>query len=78
MTVNTNGVRTCAVSGCTHAVMPGKLMCLAHWERVPRSVQFDVYRSWATFKKARKPNLVRAALRAYRAAREAAVKAVQV
>lgn len=44
MTVNTNGVRTCAVSGCTHAVMPGKLMCLAHWERVPRSVQFDVYR----------------------------------
>lgn len=76
MTTN-NSVRCCAVTGCQSAVMPGKLMCLAHWERVPRKVQYDVYRCWATLKKARKPNLIGAALRAYRQARQAAVKAVQ-
>lgn len=73
----TSRVSPCPIAGCTSLVMPGKLLCLAHWERVPRKVQYDVYRCWATLKKARKPNLVSAALRAYRQARQAAVKAVQ-
>jgi hypothetical protein len=64
----------CPVNGCGAPVLKDKLMCLEHWQQVPRYVQMDVYRCWATLLKCRKPSLVRAATRAYREARERALR----
>lgn len=57
-------------------MLPGKLMCREHWRQVPLVIQFDVYRTWATLKKARAPDLRLAAVLAYRTARDRAVRAV--
>lgn len=69
-------VHICPVPGCKAVVMPTKLLCLPHWMLVPQPLQLTVYRCWATLRKARKPNLVMAATRAYRKARQAAIDAV--
>lgn len=66
----------CDVPNCNALKLPGKLMCLAHWKAVPMPLQLAVYRSWASFKRARKPNFQSAALRAYRKARDAAIASI--
>ena len=38
---------TCHARGCGVAVAPELLMCLAHWRKVPRSIQRAV---WATYR----------------------------
>jgi hypothetical protein len=65
---------TCPVNGCGAPCLKDKLMCLKHWRQVPLSVQFNVYRCWATLRKCKAPNLRMAASRAYREAREQALK----
>jgi hypothetical protein len=70
-------MKPCAVPNCCEPTFDGKLMCLAHWRAVPKDLQFDVYRSWATFKKARQRNLQIAALRSYRNARDAAINHIK-
>lgn len=37
---------TCPVAGCTVVVPHGKLMCLAHWRRVPRHLREQVMVDW--------------------------------
>lgn len=69
-------VLTCAAHGCEQSVLPGNLMCAGHWRRVPKLQQSDVYRTHKQLRKAT-PATVRDAARAYRLAREQAVKAVQ-
>lgn len=64
---------SCAVPNCTRATSKGKLMCLHHWRLVPLRVQFDVYRTWGVFKRARGRNFKAAAARAYLKAKNAAI-----
>lgn len=42
--------RTCPVNGCTCTIKVGKLMCPAHWRRVPAELQHDVYVAWRAYK----------------------------
>lgn len=67
----------CPIAGCDGPVLKDKLMCLKHWRQVPRQVQLDVYRCWATLLKCKKQSLVRTAARAYREARERALRAFE-
>ena len=39
---------TCHARGCKVVVPPERLMCLAHWRMVPRSIQQAVWRSYRT------------------------------
>lgn len=45
--------RECPVDGttaqCGANVRPGKIMCPAHWARVPKATQRDVLRTWKLF-----------------------------
>jgi len=39
----------CPIPGCGISVPYGRLLCLKHWHRVPRSIQarvYSTYRSW--------------------------------
>ena len=71
----------CPVPGCRRTKGPGKLMCWAHWARVPRRLQSAVYRTCAawldaarTARSARDPDYMR--LRgAYDEAARAAIEA---
>ena len=36
----------CAASGCLAQIPYGKLMCLAHWRRVPRHLRAQVLEDW--------------------------------
>lgn len=67
---------TCPIPNCTATVAPGKLLCCAHWKRVPFKQQMAVQRAWRNFQQASKPNMKLACLRVYRAARDAAVASV--
>jgi hypothetical protein len=75
MKTHHRGVLTCAALGCEQSVLPDKLMCPAHWRRVPARQQADVYSAHKLLRNAT-PATVRDASRAYRTAREKAVKAV--
>jgi len=37
---------TCHARGCNVPVPPERLMCLAHWRRVPKPIQQAVWRSY--------------------------------
>jgi hypothetical protein len=74
--MNRGTVLLCAIVGCICDVKPGQLMCASHWRRVPRLQQQNVYSTHALLRKA-SPATVRDAARAYRLAREQAVKWMQ-
>ncbi len=59
---------TCPATGCRRQLPQHILACPAHWRRVPRDLQRQVYATWA---RGRMPDPV-----AYMAARQAAVFAV--
>lgn len=61
----------CPVEGCKDAVKAGHLMCLKHWRLVPTRLQRAVNSTWRSYKAKRDME----ALDAYRAARDAAVRA---
>ena len=69
-------MKPCPILGCPNGVHNGKLLCFAHWRAVPFELQMRVQRTWRNFKQATKPNMQLACLRAYRVARDEAVKAV--
>lgn len=66
----------CPIPNCSNSVRTGQLMCCSHWRAVPFSSQMAVYRAWRNFQQASKPNMKLACLRAYWAARDAAIAAV--
>jgi uncharacterized protein YjiS (DUF1127 family) len=66
------GERDCPVTGCTNERKPQYMMCLRHWRRVPRLLNHAVYDSYNWHQRRRTVE----ALRAYRAARFAAIEAV--
>lgn len=66
---------TCAV--CARPIGPAYLMCPAHWRRVEKSLQVEVYRTWGHLRRAinsRGPDRIAAARKAYLQARDAAVR----
>lgn len=69
--------RTCPVNGCPHTIVVGKLMCRAHWSKLPTTLQHEVYTTWKAFKDIGRhdPDDSLAALGAYRAAAQAAIAA---
>lgn len=64
----------CAVPGCGRQISLAFLMCPAHWAMVPRALQQRVYSAWRVWQKDFRST---AAARAHRAAKDAAVEAVQ-
>ncbi len=59
--------------GCGQSVNAGKLLALTCWRRVPRALQQDVNRTWRVYQ--RVPTV--ASFRAYRAARDEAVRVAE-
>lgn len=70
-------LKLCPALNCIAHVLPDKLLCAAHWARVPRDLQLAVYRSYANYKKARKPNMRLAAARALREAQRRAIESIR-
>lgn len=66
----------CPVPNCGNTVHEGHLLCFSHWRAVPFKLQMAVQRAWRNFQQASKPNMKLACLRAYRAARDAAIASV--
>lgn len=66
----------CEIPTCHNPVADGKLMCLPHWRKVPPSLQRDVYNTWRAFNGTSNASSRLSRIRAYRAARDAAIKAV--
>lgn len=67
-------------AGCGRVQQPGKLLCRPCWLTVPEPVQREVYRTWRVYRKAdfrRDPEGFRAASKAYRHARDAAIANVR-
>lgn len=70
--------RTCPISGCTGYVLPGRLLCLHHWRRVPPERQRDVWRSWRIASRSdRRTVSGLTAWEAWERARQAAIDAVE-
>jgi hypothetical protein len=40
------GGRECPLATCDRYVRPGQFMCGAHWRRVPKPLQTDVWSTW--------------------------------
>lgn len=80
--------KPCPVPGCEGIQKPGKLMCLAHWRRVPKPLRDAVWDTWRAYEAAAKDRRFLtparddaaeeffARRRAYRFAADQAVKAV--
>jgi hypothetical protein len=66
------GARDCPITGCTEIRKPEYLMCLKHWRRVPKLLNYAVYDTWNEYQRKRTVE----ALNRYRAARAAAIEAV--
>lgn len=66
-------MKLCPCPNCIVPVLPDKLMCKEHWAEVPSDLQFAVYRCFANYRKARKPNMRLAAARKLREAQQAAI-----
>ena len=67
-------VRKCPI--CGTPIRRGKLMCLAHWSMVPCDRQRAVNRTWKEFRRSDCGQPALMALREYRNAHDAAIKAV--
>ncbi len=63
----------CPGPNCKNTCAPGKLLCFAHWKRVPFTLQMRVQRAWRNLQLAKKPNMWRACAKAYREARAEAI-----
>jgi hypothetical protein len=70
--------RPCPVDGCEARILPGLLMCRAHWYRVPRPLRAEVNEAWAAFRRVRRhnPHLV-AAFARYNLVAAAAIAAAE-
>jgi len=73
--------RICPVKGCFVPIRRDRNMCLAHWRRVPKALQEEVWDAWSAYQNASKNDaragLVEAIMRlrsAQRAAKEAVEK----
>lgn len=69
-------LKLCPAPNCIAHVLPDKLLCVDHWAKVPSDLQLAVYRSYANYKKARKPNMRLAASRALRKAQQQAIESL--
>lgn len=67
--------RAVCPAGCGRTVAPGKLMCAPCWREVPPHLQREVYSTWRAFRR-RQPGDT-SALRAYGAARDAAIGSIR-
>jgi len=73
--------KLCPCKDCPNDVKPGKLMCIQCWRSVPIALRAAVYETWRAYQAAllaadEKPDDWPAARRAYNAARDAAIAAV--
>jgi len=70
----------CPAAGCSESLPRHLLMCKPHWYRVPRALRAEVNDAWKAYlaasRGARSYDAVLGALARYRAAREAAIAAV--
>lgn len=67
------------LSGCAVCAVPverGRLMCLHHWRKVPTPLAMAVNRTWRNFLRSEAPERRLNRLKLYRAARQAAIDAV--
>lgn len=65
-------VRICPVAGCEAPVGDGKLLCLSHWQRTPKRLRDEVWRTWREYQNARGGGPKAAGFKAWRdAARNA-------
>ncbi len=69
-------MKTCPIPLCGGSVKLGHLMCRGCWSRVPRALRTAVSRSYAAYKKAGVEDAF-STLKVYRAARDAAIAAVE-
>lgn len=75
--------KTPCPAGCGNEQKPGKLLCWPCWSSVPLARRREVNRTWAVYRRARANEPILSskrgdALRAYRAARDAALLSIGV
>lgn len=67
---------TCPIANCSNPARWHNTLCADHARKVPQSIQFDVYRGWADFKRSKRPLMVLATARRYHQRLRDAVAAV--
>lgn len=61
----------CAIPDCDRPAKDGQLMCWPHWKRVPRAINWAVFKNYENMCRR-----IPGAREAYREARDAAISAV--
>lgn len=71
-------MNTCPIPTCGEHAVPGQLMCLTHWRKLPSTHKHAVWIAWRALRHrtGKHPQTLSADLRAYRLVRAAAIDAV--